>query len=207
MLVHLIQNFQDNNLSYRGYLSEYKEQLLPLLRQAKQIIEEQQYDLIVPFRDRKNQYLLSNNEKSNSIWLLKEGIAHLFYFQKDNCVTDHFFFPNEFICSYPSLVLNKNSQANIQLLTNCCGWYIDCQKLENVKHYFPVFDELEKKIVACYIDQMEQVETRLRILNAEEHYQYLLENHPEYILQIPLVHIASFLGINAGSLSRIRRKI
>ena len=40
--------------------------------------------------------------------------------------------------------------------------------------------------------------------SAEQRYKDLLHHHPEYLRQIPLQHLASYLGITQRHLSRIR---
>ena len=41
----------------------------------------------------------------------------------------------------------------------------------------------------------------------EERYRYLMDHYPEWLQRIPLKHIATFLGMNLETLSRIRKKI
>ncbi|MFL5730352.1 MAG: Crp/Fnr family transcriptional regulator, partial [Cytophagaceae bacterium] len=43
--------------------------------------------------------------------------------------------------------------------------------------------------------------------NGERRYRSLMENHPDYILNIPLQYIASYLGLKPETLSRIRSKM
>ncbi len=47
----------------------------------------------------------------------------------------------------------------------------------------------------------------LRKQTAEERYQHLLRHDPGLLQRVPLKFIASFLGMNLETLSRIRRKI
>jgi predicted GTPase len=47
----------------------------------------------------------------------------------------------------------------------------------------------------------------LATLSAEQRYKKLMVQHPEIIHNIPIQHIASFLGMKPESLSRIRRQI
>ena len=47
----------------------------------------------------------------------------------------------------------------------------------------------------------------LATLTAEQRYQKLIKNYPEILHNVPLQYIASFLGMNAKSLSRIRKEI
>jgi CRP-like cAMP-binding protein len=45
----------------------------------------------------------------------------------------------------------------------------------------------------------------LQMESAEKRYKDLMSNHPEYILQVPLKYIASYLGITQRHLSRLRK--
>ena len=47
----------------------------------------------------------------------------------------------------------------------------------------------------------------LATLTAEQRYQKLLDNYPAILHNVPLQYIASFLGMNPKSLSRIRKEI
>lgn len=44
-------------------------------------------------------------------------------------------------------------------------------------------------------------------LCAEQRYQKLIANYPGILHNVPITYIASFLGMKAESLSRIRRKL
>jgi CRP-like cAMP-binding protein len=46
-----------------------------------------------------------------------------------------------------------------------------------------------------------------KLLSPEERYQYVLEHKPNYLQRIPLVHLASYLGMSRETLTRIRKKI
>ncbi len=41
----------------------------------------------------------------------------------------------------------------------------------------------------------------------EQRYLELIQNHPDIFNNVPLYHIASYLGIQAPSLSRIRKRM
>ena len=45
-----------------------------------------------------------------------------------------------------------------------------------------------------------------KVLTAETRYLHLLKRSPEQVSQLPLSHLASFLGISKERLSRIRKK-
>ena len=61
------------------------------------------------------------------------------------------------------------------------------------------------------MDQRSYIETKKRIhasisLTAEERYQELSKNYPDLLQRFPQNMIASYLGISAETLSRIRKK-
>ncbi len=43
-------------------------------------------------------------------------------------------------------------------------------------------------------------------LNGDQRYKHLLQNEPHILDRIPLYHIASYLGLERESLSRLRKK-
>jgi CRP-like cAMP-binding protein len=47
----------------------------------------------------------------------------------------------------------------------------------------------------------------LATLSAEQRYKNLINNYPDILQNVPLQYIASFLGMNSKSLSRIRKQL
>jgi CRP/FNR family transcriptional regulator, anaerobic regulatory protein len=47
----------------------------------------------------------------------------------------------------------------------------------------------------------------LQLLSAEQRYLKLMEQNPQIIQRVPQYYVASFLGVEPQSLSRIRKKI
>jgi hypothetical protein len=46
----------------------------------------------------------------------------------------------------------------------------------------------------------------LRKHTADEKYNFFMEQHPDLINRVPLKHIATYLGMNEETLSRVRSK-
>ncbi|OYV02308.1 MAG: Crp/Fnr family transcriptional regulator [Burkholderiales bacterium PBB5] len=62
-------------------------------------------------------------------------------------------------------------------------------------------------MLARLLDQKQQREHTLLALNGRERYLRLCQQQPELAQRVPLVHLASYLGLTDVSLSRIRRQI
>ena len=58
----------------------------------------------------------------------------------------------------------------------------------------------------AYIHTQQRLNASLHV-PAAERYRQLLEHNPAIALRIPLIHIASYLGITPESLSRIRKQL
>ena len=63
------------------------------------------------------------------------------------------------------------------------------------------------QILQYHLEKDKQRTIDLTTLTAEERYLKLLHNSPSILKNFPLKYIASYLGINPGSLSRIRGQI
>jgi len=57
-----------------------------------------------------------------------------------------------------------------------------------------------------YVISEKRIESLL-FYNAEERYLNLVKTYPRVFEQVPLYHIASYLGIERESLSRLRKKL
>ena len=58
---------------------------------------------------------------------------------------------------------------------------------------------------ACYKKMNDRMESFL-FLNGEQRYKLLVKNEPHILDRVPLYHIASYLGLERESLSRLRKK-
>lgn len=111
-----------------------------------------------------------------------------------------------FFTSYNNFVNRHVSDEIIECVTDCELLRI---KRDDVDILFA-----ESKIIKDFtIRYLENVfeEERARIkelttLTAEQRYQKLIKKAPKLILNVPLQHIASYLGVKPETLSRIRRK-
>ncbi len=62
-------------------------------------------------------------------------------------------------------------------------------------------------MLARLLDQKQQREHTLLALDGRERYLRLCQQQPDVAKRVPLVHLASYLGLTDVSLSRIRRQI
>ena len=74
-----------------------------------------------------------------------------------------------------------------------------------------MLDEKVKELfIFHYFQEIQRIENKNRnftLANAEERYFLFCKQYPELYNRVELNYIASYIGIRAGSLSRIRKKL
>ena len=111
--------------------------------------------------------------------------------------------PTSWISFYTQRPGNEYMQAVEDTLIISVSYH-DIQKLYSE---FPIFNTVVRKHLEYIFFLAEQRTQMLRKQTAEEKYQFFIKNHPTLIQRVPLRHIASYLGMNEETLSRVRSKI
>lgn len=152
---------------------------------------------------KKNELLQNIGHTCKTIYFLKSGIARIFYYKDGNDITESFAFENNLIARVESLFTGNPSQKGIQILEDAEIISINATQLFKLYDSNPNIERLFRLIFEkAYVDTVNRIES-IQFNSAEERYKYLL-NETDYLLKIPLKHIASYLGITQVSLSRIR---
>ncbi len=151
--------------------------------------------------------------------LVKEGaVAKKLFFIESGCcrcwfnasegkeVTVNFGFDGVFVSSMETLIADEPSWYSVETLEPTVAYSISVSR----------FKELKASSHELQASYGEYIEKRLlhyqklfvaRIKDSpEKRYHALLAQHPEIIQRVPQHYIASFLGITAVSLSRIRNR-
>jgi CRP-like cAMP-binding protein len=154
----------------------------------------------------KGEYFAKEGSICKEVAFVISGIFRSFYHSSDqNEITYCFTFPNSFIAAYSSFISQEKTVENIQALTPIELFSIpkyEIDKLEKSSSNWLLFFKIMAE------QEYLKLEKRIFILQnerAEKKYQHLLENHPDYLQQIPLGYLASYLGITQRHLSRIRK--
>lgn len=157
----------------------------------------------------KNQVLLSMGVISNYIYYIYTGTLIAFYADsKGNTYNKNIFMDNQLAASTVSSLLRVPSEFTLQAIENSVLLRIDFLKYqqlikqnEKLKNFYIAY--LEKN----WIIDKEQREVSIVMEDASIRYQKLIQKFPDIHHRVPLLHIASNLGITPTQLSRIRKKI
>jgi len=150
--------------------------------------------------------------------LLREGqVCNKFYFILDGCIRSFglengkemnvkFYFKDDIACDFKSFRSEKPSPFYLIAMEDVTVYY------GNKVEVTPLFQGgsswhmvLFRLFQRLYLEE-EEHSNSFKLLTPEERYHFLLENRPEYLKRIPLVHLASYLGISRETLTRIRQR-
>jgi len=156
----------------------------------------------------KKQFLLKQGEKSDKIYFIVEGAVRIYYLNKDGQEKNTWFlFENEMVVSVHSFFSSQASFEYIKTLEDCSLIVLSRKKLEQLYEKFVSFNIIGRKLTEYYYIRNEAQANSLRMHSAKERYHQLVEVQPQILRRVPLGHIASYLGISAETLSRIRSRI
>lgn len=112
-----------------------------------------------------------------------------------------------FFTSYDHFVHRTPSNENLHCITDCELLQITRDDVDASAKLGITQMDYTLKILQQQLEKNKQRIIDLTTLSAEQRYLKLMRNHPTILQNIPLKYIASYLGINPGSLSRLRKEI
>ncbi|MEM6525084.1 MAG: Crp/Fnr family transcriptional regulator [Bacteroidota bacterium] len=165
-------------------------------------------NLVKPIGLKKGDFFITEGKTSTHIAFIKSGIFRTFYHSSEiEPVTYCFTFKNTLITAYTSWILQQPTKENIEALTDMELLLISKESVNQLEVQYPNWTKFFKQIAEKEYINLENRIFMLQRESAETRYQDLLENYPEYLNQIPLQYLASYLGITQRHLSRIRKSI
>lgn len=155
----------------------------------------------------KKEFLVQQGQVSAELNFIYSGSVREFFEDTNaNEINTWFGLENSVAISTYSFFSQKPSLTNIQALEDVQAVVIKHTDLLKLFDQFHDIERLGRLIVEQYLVQIEEMKIILQTLSARERYEYMLKHKPEFIQRIPLKHVASFLGIQHETLSRVRNQ-
>ena len=156
----------------------------------------------------KNDIITKYHQIEHHAYYLLNGIVKISMIrnEEDERILE-FFFPNSFFSSYTSFLTQEPSNVEIQALSDCEVEVIKQSDMQEAYKTSMLANELGRIVAEKYYIHKTNRENDSLTISATERYQALVNYRPELVQQIPVHQIAKYLGIEAESLSRIRKTI
>jgi CRP/FNR family transcriptional regulator, anaerobic regulatory protein len=151
----------------------------------------------------KDTRLLSKGQICDSIYFLETGTARGFYDEAGKESTSWFVQDGDFIYSPYSFLKQKPSLENVQLLEDATVIAIPLAALNYIYDTYPETNQIGRLITEQYLLLYDQRAYALRYQTSEQRLHGFIETYPKVFAKAQKKHVASYLGIASGTLSRL----
>ena len=156
----------------------------------------------------KNEYFVSQGKVCRKLAFIAEGVMRYCMFRDDGSdVTCFFMCEKDFVGDIDSFFSKKQSDKNLQALTDCQLITISYDNIQKLLQNVPRAKEVNAAIAHYVTTRMLHQRTFLLNLDATVRYKEFMREYPHVLQRVPLSYIANFLGIAQQSLSRLRKQM
>lgn len=154
---------------------------------------------------RRGEFFLRPGEDANRAAIVLRGLLRFYYVDPDGAeATKAFRGPHEMAAAYSELLTGKPSRTNIQAVEDSDLLVVDFRRVKSLYGKHPSWERLGRRIAEEHFIQKEQREFEFLQLPALERYKLFEAKYPGLLARIPQYHVASYLGITAVALSRLK---
>ncbi|MBT29965.1 MAG: Crp/Fnr family transcriptional regulator [Thalassobius sp.] len=156
----------------------------------------------------KGTYFAKEGNNETRFGILVKGVSRTFFRNNEGAEYNKMFnVAPSFIGAYSTLITGKENRINIEFLTDAEVLVTNYQQFISLYQKHPQIESLSRKLSENYFVQKEKREIELVTMDAEKRYEIFKQEFPNLDQLIPQYHIASYLGVSATQLSRIRRNL
>jgi CRP-like cAMP-binding protein len=186
-------------------LISFRKKMQSLASVSNENIEELEAVMHQKFINR-GEVVLQEGQVCRIYYFIVKGCMRSFGLKEGREVNVNFYFENDTACDFDSFRKEVPSEFYMVAMEDCEVLYAVKSEagpvwLNNLSLHeliFRFFQEL-------YLEE-EKHSNSFKLLTPEERYQYVIDCKPDYLQRIPLIHLASYLGISRETLNRIRNR-
>jgi CRP-like cAMP-binding protein len=152
-------------------------------------------------------HLLNAGKVERYIYFLSDGIVKGYQNNDGKIVVQHLVADNDVFTSLDSFMTETPSLDYYETVTACKLVKLsksNFDRLQNDTSFWGVFvKEVTNEHLNCKLERVKD----FQMLTAKQRYLKFLQQHPKLALHVSIDNMASFLGIEPQSLSRIRKQV
>ena len=162
----------------------------------------------VPIQLESKKQFVNEGKVCRNLYFVNSGVTHTFILDKQGeSHTVQFGFEGYWIGDMYSFFSGNPAIFNVETLESATLFtikYIDfqkaCKQIPKFEHFFRIL------VQNGYLSSLQRIAGSFSE-DAEQRYLTLIKNHPDLPQRVPQYLVASYLGIQPQSLSRIRQKL
>ena len=188
-------------LPVSGFIA-YLKQLTPLANATCAAVAEHCQSVLY----RKRHQLLAAGQTGQHLYFVEEGLAKIFHLQEGREVVDWFSDAQTLLCALPSFIAHQPSRCAIQLLEDSELTFISLSALEALCLQFPDLAQWRLRWVEHVVLRLQDRHHARQEPSAARRYADFSAEYPALLPRVPLGDLASYLGLTAVTLSRVRAR-
>ena len=175
-------------------------------------VSERDFALLVPHVGSqtvpKGAHLLEAGQVCGAVFFVNTGFFRMYYLDADgreiNC---RFAGPAGFLTDYQSFITQQPARYSWQALQRAEVLTLPYALVQRLYRESPAWDRFGRLMAErVYQQVMERIEL-LQFLTPEQRYQHVRQHQPVLLAQVSQAQLASYLGVQPESLSRIRHRL
>lgn len=153
-------------------------------------------------------FFIHANTIQKEIGFLYSGLLRAFYIDNNgNEISVNFIRENRYATHYAAFITQTPSKYYFQCLEPTVLVTISYKHIQEGYEKFPIFERYGRLVAESVLKiQQKRIEGFL-FDNAESRYQDFINENPDLFNRVSLSYLASYLGIERQSLTRIRKKL
>ncbi|NWL79742.1 Crp/Fnr family transcriptional regulator [Pseudomonas taiwanensis] len=153
------------------------------------------------------QLIIRAGERPTHFYVILSGVARYYYLSPEGRQWNKTFFrEGQLIGSLSAYLKQQPCTYNIAAVERCRLASLPLAIQDQYGERFPQLLQMQHLMVRQIMLRNEDREALLLTRNVEQRYQWLLENEPWLLDRVPQYHLASYLGMDPVSFSRVKRK-
>jgi CRP-like cAMP-binding protein len=188
---------------YAGYFQIFNT-IVPLTEEDQELIKH----YLTVKKLRRKQYLLQEEDVCKTVAFVEKGALRLYKTNVDG--SEHivqFALEGAFMTDLYSFLTQEPSIYNIDAIEDSELVLITRSASDELRKLSPKYQEFIFQATSEAYTQLEKRITSIISLSLDERYKELTANFPDIIQRVPQHMIASYMGLNPETLSRVRKRI
>ncbi len=162
--------------------------------------------ILKPKKLKRHELFLEQEQVCRHMAYIVKGYVRFYFLVGGEEVTKEFSFEGSFCGSYASFISGNPSRFNVKAMEDLSLLIFTRPHLMEVVDRYPALAKFVLFSVENLFVRKENREASFLLDSPEEKYEKLLSEQKEMLQRVPLKYIASYLGLSAETLSRIRAR-
>ncbi|SFD14004.1 cAMP-binding domain of CRP or a regulatory subunit of cAMP-dependent protein kinases [Chitinophaga sp. CF118] len=176
-------------------------------------MDEKEFALSIPFwqvkQYKKGEYYNEYKNVCKHLGFIINGIFRTYYLNEETGEEKNilFYTDNQIVAAYKSFINQTPCNYYTECMVDSTIIYIHINHLQELYQQSHQWERFGRYVVEMGFNLIMNRTEDILFKTPEQRYVELLKLHPNIFNTVPLYHIASYLGIQGPSLSRIRKRM